>query len=65
MKEYCPMVFRRIRERFGIDDKEYAVRCLATMLPMFTQNTIWACNIIIINEVCNPHKIFATIPVES
>lgn len=24
VKEYCPMVFRRIRERFGIEDKEYA-----------------------------------------
>ncbi|XP_039265956.1 phosphatidylinositol 5-phosphate 4-kinase type-2 alpha-like [Styela clava] len=24
VKEYCPMVFRRLRERFGIDDKEYA-----------------------------------------
>lgn len=23
VKEYCPMVFRNIRERFGIDDLDY------------------------------------------
>ena len=23
MKEYCPLVFRNLRERFGIDDGEY------------------------------------------
>lgn len=25
-KEYCPMVFRNLRERFGIDDQDYQVR---------------------------------------
>lgn len=30
-KEYCPMVFRNLRERFGIDDQDYQVRgCLGT-----------------------------------
>ena len=24
-KEYCPLVFRQLRDRFGIDDSEYAV----------------------------------------
>lgn len=24
-KEYCPLVFRQLRERFGIDDSHYAV----------------------------------------
>lgn len=24
-KEYCPLVFRQLRERFGIDDNQYAV----------------------------------------
>lgn len=24
-KEYCPMVFRNLRERFGIDDQDYQV----------------------------------------
>lgn len=31
VKEYCPMVFRNIRERFGIDDldyKESLTRCV-------------------------------------
>lgn len=26
VKEYCPLVFRNLRERFGIDDSEYLVR---------------------------------------
>lgn len=25
-KEYCPLVFRNLRERFGIDDQDYQVR---------------------------------------
>ena len=25
-KEYCPMVFRNLRERFCIDDQDYQVR---------------------------------------
>ena len=25
-KEYCPIVFRNLRERFGIDDTDYMVR---------------------------------------
>ncbi|KAF2983394.1 hypothetical protein EK904_014656, partial [Melospiza melodia maxima] len=24
-KEYCPLVFRNLRERFGIDDQDYQV----------------------------------------
>ena len=24
-KEYCPMVFRNLRERFGIDDQDFQV----------------------------------------
>lgn len=24
-KEYCPQVFRNLRERFGIDDQDYQV----------------------------------------
>lgn len=24
-KEYCPLVFRNLRERFGIDDQEFLV----------------------------------------
>lgn len=31
-KEYCPMVFRNLRERFGIDDQDYQVRsCLGAV----------------------------------
>lgn len=26
VKEYCPIVFRNLRERFGIDDVDYMVR---------------------------------------
>ena len=26
-KEYCPMVFRNLRERFGIDDQDFQVSC--------------------------------------
>lgn len=25
-KEYCPLVFRNLRERFGIDDQDFQVR---------------------------------------
>lgn len=25
-KEYCPLVFRNLRERFGIDDQDFLVR---------------------------------------
>lgn len=25
VKEYCPLVFRNLRERFGIDDHDYMV----------------------------------------
>ena len=25
VKEYCPIVFRNLRERFGIDDQDYMV----------------------------------------
>lgn len=25
-KEYCPQVFRNLRDRFGIDDQDYLVR---------------------------------------
>lgn len=25
-KEYCPLVFRNLRERFGIDDQDYQVQ---------------------------------------
>ncbi|XP_028726290.1 phosphatidylinositol 5-phosphate 4-kinase type-2 alpha isoform X2 [Peromyscus leucopus] len=37
-KEYCPMVFRNLRERFGIDDQDfqYIVECHGvTLLPQF------------------------------
>ncbi|XP_069338540.1 phosphatidylinositol 5-phosphate 4-kinase type-2 beta isoform X3 [Eulemur rufifrons] len=37
-KEYCPMVFRNLRERFGIDDQDYQfiVECHGnTLLPQF------------------------------
>lgn len=27
-KEYCPLVFRNLRERFGIDDQDYQVSSL-------------------------------------
>lgn len=27
-KEYCPQVFRNLRDRFGIDDQDYLVRLL-------------------------------------
>lgn len=27
-KEYCPLVFRNLRERFGIDDQDYQVLSL-------------------------------------
>ncbi|XP_065727198.1 phosphatidylinositol 5-phosphate 4-kinase type-2 alpha isoform X3 [Phocoena phocoena] len=27
IKEYCPMVFRNLRERFGIDDQDFQVSC--------------------------------------
>lgn len=25
-KEYCPLVFRNLRERFGIDDQDFLVK---------------------------------------
>lgn len=33
-KEYCPLVFRNLRERFGIDDQDFLVRKahIATLL---------------------------------
>ncbi|XP_074782526.1 phosphatidylinositol 5-phosphate 4-kinase type-2 beta isoform X3 [Athene noctua] len=37
-KEYCPLVFRNLRERFGIDDQDYQfiVECHGnTLLPQF------------------------------
>ena len=30
-KEYCPMVFRNLRERFGIDDQDFQVSCLCNV----------------------------------
>lgn len=32
-KEYCPMVFRNLRERFGIDDQDFQVSCFCNLLP--------------------------------
>lgn len=32
-KEYCPLVFRNLREKFSIDDQEYQVyQCLGVIL---------------------------------
>lgn len=31
-KEYCPMVFRNLRERFGIDDQDFQVSLLSKHL---------------------------------
>jgi hypothetical protein len=31
-KEYCPMVFRNLRERFGIDDQDYQVQAVLAKL---------------------------------
>lgn len=31
-KEYCPMVFRNLRERFGIDDQDFQVSSLSKLL---------------------------------
>ena len=39
-KEYCPLVFRNLRERFGIDDQDFLVRHKdrqATSLPLLGQ----------------------------
>lgn len=30
-KEYCPLVFRNLRERFGIDDQDYQVPALLSL----------------------------------
>lgn len=30
-KEYCPMVFRNLRERFGIDDQDFQVSCFCNL----------------------------------
>lgn len=30
-KEYCPMVFRNLRERFGIDDQDFQVSSLSNI----------------------------------
>lgn len=32
-KEYCPLVFRNLRERFGIDDQEFSVMTAVHILP--------------------------------
>lgn len=33
-KEYCPMVFRNLRERFGIDDQDFQVSWLSKRLTV-------------------------------
>ena len=43
-KEYCPLVFQNLRERFGIDDQFYAV--------MFSFSIIMIIIIIIIYRLC-------------
>ena len=35
VKEYCPIVFRNLRERFGIDDQDYMV---STSCPIVFRN---------------------------
>lgn len=37
VKEYCPMVFRNLRERFGVDDIEYMVSIFFTIQKDFMQ----------------------------
>ena len=38
-KEYCPVVFRKLRERFGITEKDYLViTCLD--IPFFCLDTL-------------------------
>ena len=32
IKEYCPLVFRRLREIFGINDRDYVVSSSFTIL---------------------------------
>ena len=34
VKEYCPLVFRNLRERFGIDDASYLKSLTKAPLPM-------------------------------
>lgn len=33
-KEYCPLVFRNLRERFGIDDQDFLVRDVILLASM-------------------------------
>lgn len=37
VKEYCPLVFRNLRERFGIDDSDY-INSLTKSQPILTDN---------------------------
>ena len=43
VKEYCPLVFRRLREIFGIDDKDYVVSAGFVLLK---------------SQICNERKHF-------
>lgn len=43
-KEYCPQVFRNLRERFGIEDLDYQVRAAeyeSMMSLMLRRHFLW------------------------
>lgn len=47
IKEYCPLVFRNLRERFGIDDldyKESMTRFVLIKLNFFFQKSVYNLN---------------------
>lgn len=42
-KEYCPMVFRNLRERFGIDDQDFQVSSLSKHPDQYIYRLCYSC----------------------
>ena len=54
IKEYCPLVFRNLRERFGLDDMEYLNSLTKSPKVTFHQTSdanFSACHIELINAI--------------
>ena len=55
-KEYCPMVFRNLRERFGIDDQDFQVSSLSKHLNWWYIQVLKVNNAAVVNKQANVLK---------
>lgn len=55
-KEYCPMVFRNLRERFGIDDQDFQVSSFSKHLKWWCIQILKVSNAAVVNKQASVMK---------